>query len=125
MLSSKTGPQPPREHNKVESKKLHKLAQKAGFPNCAPQEKPSQGPRPLDAPHSGSQTQPRIKIVCETTPEEWRPPGYLSKKQRFEGKRCQGTPKAKQSLELITMPTVEKVPKMHTKISMGGKESTP
>ena len=40
----KPGPMPPGEHNKVESKKLHKL----GFPNCAPhsalqapQEKPS------------------------------------------------------------------------------------
>ena len=37
----KLGPMPPGEHNKVESKKLHKLGR---FPNCAPQapqEKPS------------------------------------------------------------------------------------
>ena len=36
----KPGPMPPREHNKVESKKLHKLGR---FPKlCAPQKKHSQ-----------------------------------------------------------------------------------
>ena len=62
------------------------------------------------------------RIVRETTPEEWRSSGYPSKKQRFEGKGCQGPRKAKRSLELITMPTAEKVPKMHTKTSMGGRQ---